>query len=751
MRRAAARRHDSIAPAIHDLQSTIPNPTAFDTAGAQSRLETTVLRNKPQITQPMKKLGILLLLAVVGNATPLLIQAQITETYTFANINRLLPEGDLSGLSDVRTVSSSIANITSVTVGLDIAGEFNGDLYGYLWHSSGTVTNLTVLLNRPGKTASNPFGYADSGLNVTFQDSAPNGDIHLYQTNTIPPAGSPLTGTWQPDGRNVDPATVLDTSPRATALAVFNSLNAAGDWTLFMADMETGATNQLTEWSLTIVGQAYPILTWAAPANIVYGTALGSSQLSATATYNSTNVPGTFTYTPVAGTVLNAGQGQTLSVTFTPADTATFLPITASVTINVSQANPSVSTWPTASAITYGQTLASSALSGGSATPAGSFAFTTPATQPGAGTASQNVTYAPTDATDYNTASSTVSVTVNKANPSVTAWPAASAITYGQTLASSALTGGSATPAGTFAFTTPATQPGAGTAPQNVTYSPTDTADYNTASSTVSVTVNKAATTGVIVSSASAAGPGTNVTFTVTISPVAPGTGTPTGTVNLRTNGSIGGAGTLSGGIAAFTTGALTNGSNRVVAEYAGDGNFAGITNSLVQVIDMPVTPPLTIQRYPTEGAQVKVATILSNCSDADGASLTLTAVSATSANNATITESVGWVFYTPPAGFTGADSFTYTATDAYGISAVGTITVAIEVNIAQSQNLTVALEGSSVVIVGNCIPGYTYYVQFTTTLNPPDWQTIGSVTADSTGAFQYPATTAGFYRTYYP
>ena len=44
-------------------------------------------------------------------------------------------------------------------------------------------------------------------------------------------------------------------------------------------------------------------ITWANPAGIVYGTALGSAQLDATA-----SVPGTFTYSPAAGTVLHAGQ-----------------------------------------------------------------------------------------------------------------------------------------------------------------------------------------------------------------------------------------------------------------------------------------------------------------------------------------------------------------------------------------------------------------------------------------------------------
>jgi hypothetical protein len=105
------------------------------------------------------------------------------------------------------------------------------------------------------------------------------------------------------------------------------------------------------------------------------------------------------------------------------------------------------------------------------------------------------VTYTPTDIADYNTASSTVSVTVNKADPVVTTWPTASAITYGQTLAAATLGGGSASPAGTFAFTTPSTAPNAGTALQSVTYSPTDTADYNTANSTASVAVNPKALT----------------------------------------------------------------------------------------------------------------------------------------------------------------------------------------------------------------------------------------------------------------
>lgn len=281
----------------------------------------------------MQRLKVTILLALLGAVVPPLLQAQTTESYTFTT-NRLVPDGNASGLSDVRNLNSAIGIISSVQVRLKITGEFNGDLYGYLRHTNG----FTVLLNRPGKTASDSYGYPDSGFNVTFQTGATNGDIHLYQNVTTPADGSPLTGTWEPDGRNVDPATVTDASAQSTSLTNFNSLNAAGGWTLYLADLESGGTNMLTEWGIDITGASFPTLTWTNPADIVYGTALGGTQLNGTAIYNSTNVPGIFTYTPVAGTVLSAGLGQTLTVTFTPDDTNSFLPISTNVTINVLKA-----------------------------------------------------------------------------------------------------------------------------------------------------------------------------------------------------------------------------------------------------------------------------------------------------------------------------------------------------------------------------------------------------------------------------
>jgi hypothetical protein len=58
-------------------------------------------------------------------------------------------------------------------------------------------------------------------------------------------------------------------------------------------------------------------------------------------------------------------------------------------------------------------------------------------------------------------------------------------ITYGQTLADSTLTGGSASVPGSFAFSTPRAAPHAGTAPQYVTFSAKDSSNYSQVPGTV--------------------------------------------------------------------------------------------------------------------------------------------------------------------------------------------------------------------------------------------------------------------------
>jgi hypothetical protein len=95
------------------------------------------------------------------------------------------------------------------------------------------------------------------------------------------------------------------------------------------ADLRTNYAVNLVNGTLS-VSQASVTITWASPAPIVYGTALGAAQLDATA-----NVPGTFAYNPAAGSMLNVGT-DTLSVTFTPSDATDYSVATASVSLVVS-------------------------------------------------------------------------------------------------------------------------------------------------------------------------------------------------------------------------------------------------------------------------------------------------------------------------------------------------------------------------------------------------------------------------------
>ena len=87
--------------------------------------------------------------------------------------------------------------------------------------------------------------------------------------------------------------------------------------------------------------------------------------------------------------------------------------------------------------------------------------------------------------------------TVSRTTPILTPPTAAAIPVYGQVVTNANLSGGSATNnwnnvkvIGSFAYTTPATMPGVGTSAQGVTFTPVDTANYNNATTTVSVTVN---------------------------------------------------------------------------------------------------------------------------------------------------------------------------------------------------------------------------------------------------------------------
>src|SRR5207248_2743502 len=120
------------------------------------------------------------------------------------------------------------------------------------------------------------------------------------------------------------------------------------------------------------ITKATPVITWSNPADIVYGTALGSTQLNATA-----NVPGGFSYTPGSGTVLNAAAAQPLLASFSPSDTANYNATSKNVQINVLKATASFSNLSSPT-IAYGTATTNLAgkISFGSFIPTGNVAIT---------------------------------------------------------------------------------------------------------------------------------------------------------------------------------------------------------------------------------------------------------------------------------------------------------------------------------------------------------------------------------------
>jgi hypothetical protein len=310
--------------------------------------------------------------------------------------------------------------------------------------------------------------------------SVTGNNISISYGQAVPPYSATIAGFV-----NGDTDAVISGTPSLTTSPATPS--AAGTYTITAVLGSLTASNytfSFTNGTLTI-NKATPPITWATPAPIIYPTALSATQLDATST-----VPGTFAYTPAAGAVPSAGT-QTLSVTLTPNDTTDYTTATATVQLTVNKATPPI-TWATPAPIIYPTALSATQLDATSTVP-GTFAYTPAAgTVPSAGTQTLSVLFTPnsTITDDYTTATATVQLTVNKATPTVSAWPTASAINLGQTLASSTLSGGTASVSGTFAWTTPSTSPGAGTPSESVTFTPADTADYTTVTGSVNVTVN---------------------------------------------------------------------------------------------------------------------------------------------------------------------------------------------------------------------------------------------------------------------
>ena len=215
---------------------------------------------------------------------------------------------------------------------------------------------------------------------------------------------------------------------------------------------------------------------------------------------------------------------------------------------------------------------------------------------------------------------------VSKANTTTGVTSSANPSVFGQPVVLTAMISpvapGAGTPTGTVTFLDGGSPIGTGTlsggiasfttsalAVGNHTLTTSYVGDGNFNANTGSLTrnpqvVNKPSSTTAVTSSQNPSTSGQSVTFTAAVSPVAPGAGTPTGTVTFLDGGSPIGTGTLSGGVATFATSALAAGSHTVTTSYGGDANFSGSTGSLTgnpQVVNKSnTTSAVTVSQNPS-------------------------------------------------------------------------------------------------------------------------------------------------------
>lgn len=452
-----------------------------------------------------------------------------TGSITFKDGATTLGTGMLSGYTATFTISSLALGSHSVTA--IYGGDTNFD--------TSTSAILTQVVNKANTvtTVSSSANPSVVGQSVTFTATV---------TVTAPGAGTPMGSVTFKDG-----ATTLGTGTLSSGIATFNI------------------------FSLTL-GSHDITATYAGDTNFNTSTSAILTQV-----VNKANTTTTITSSPNPSLV---GQSVTFTATVSATAPGSGIP-TGSITFKDGTT-----------------TIGTSTLAGGTAT------FTTSALSKG----SHSITAVYGGDTNYNTnTSSILNQTVGNANTTTTISSAPNPSVFGQTV--------------TFTATVTAAPPATGTPTGNVTLkdgttsigtatlssgkatftistlvvggnSITATYDGDTefngsTSSILTQTVNKASTTTTLNVSANPSLVGQSLTFTATVTVVAPGVGTPTGTVTFKDGATTLGTGTISGNAATFTTSSLTLGSHSITAVYSGDSNFnTSSSATLIQVVNQAGT-----------------------------------------------------------------------------------------------------------------------------------------------------------------
>lgn len=193
-----------------------------------------------------------------------------------------------------------------------------------------------------------------------------------------------------------------------------------------------------------------------------------------------------------------------IAITVVPAAPRVTVPVLAEgVTITYDQTKTLGEMAPMSNYVPAGGSAAGSVWTGGSAvwtvgdnelTVDGSWSWENPDIVPTVDNEGYVAVFTPTDHVNYKPTTAVVTLSLGKATPEITEKPTAAAITYGQTLAESQLSGGAGNVAGTFAWKDGSVRPTVSdgdATPYEVVFTSTDS-NWGKAETTVTLTVHKA-------------------------------------------------------------------------------------------------------------------------------------------------------------------------------------------------------------------------------------------------------------------
>ena len=301
----------------------------------------------------------------------------------------------------------SLPGIQSASTGMARLQRWGRDGLGFRYYAGnytagGATPQDQVVMVRTAitnpSTSSNPVPAI--GLLSPSSVNTGSADLQLavVGTNFVPGAVVQWNGA--------DRTTTFFSSTQLTAYIPASDLAIPGSAAITVINpTPAGGTSNTSSFSITTAYKATPVVTWISPASISYGTALSAIQLNAAA-----SVPGSFIYTPPAGTVVRGGK-QTLSVTFTPTDTTDYAAVTTTTSLVVTPAVP-VLNWPAPAAIAAGTPLSAMQLDATASVP-GTFVYAPAAgTVLPVGTQTLSVTFTATDGVDYAPATASTTIPV---------------------------------------------------------------------------------------------------------------------------------------------------------------------------------------------------------------------------------------------------------------------------------------------------------------------------------------------------